>query len=293
MTSLFRPMLAATVANATDIRFPVLASPKLDGIRAVVQGQLISRKLRPIDNIHTRTWFSQPELQGLDGELILGKPTDKDCFNKTTSATRTIEGTPRLHFWVFDDFSNPEKDFVDRMAGLATRHADCGILRVCVLPQTPIHNLDELDEYESRLLAEGHEGVMLRNPNGRYKFGRSTMKEQYLMKLKRFERDSARIVGFEEEMKNNNPATVNALGKTKRTKHSENMVGKDTLGALRAVVTSGPYKGKEIRCTGITAALKRDIWKNKDKYLRKGIIFKWFPIGSQELPRHPTFEDFI
>jgi len=294
MTSLFKPLLAATVVNPEYIRFPVLGSPKLDGIRALVpEGNLVSRRLRPIDNIHTRTWFSQPELEGLDGELILGNPADKDCFAKTTSAVRTIEGAPRLHFWVFDDFTSPNVDFLTRTSKLKTRVLGSRILRVTVLPHRVINNLEELNAYEDDLLAEGHEGVMLRSPEGRYKFGRSTMKEQYLMKLKRFERDSARIIGFEEEMKNNNPATVNALGKIKRTKHKENLEGKGTLGALRVVVTSGPYKGKEVRATGISKAFKQEIWNNKDKYLRKEIVFKWFPIGSQDLPRHPTFEDFI
>lgn len=288
-------MLAATITDTSKIKFPVIGSAKLDGYRGVIpQGELVSRKLRPFDNEFTTKWFSQSEFAGMDGELIRGEPNDVEVFSKTSSACRTVDKRPRISFHVFDDFSSPLRDYVDRWDTLRKRVAAIPVYsRVYLLPQKWLNNLDELEEFESKLIDEGFEGAIFRSPRGKYKFGRSTMNEQYLMKLKRFEKDSARIIGFEEEMQNNNPATINALGKTKRTKHAENMVGKNTLGAFIAVVTSGPYKGKEITCTGITKILKAHIWANQDKFLRKGIIFKWFPIGSQDLPRHPTFEDFI
>lgn len=64
----FKPMLAATVVDRTKLRFPFLASPKLDGIRCIVlDGQVLSRSLKPI-----RNKFIVKQLQGLpnlDGEL--------------------------------------------------------------------------------------------------------------------------------------------------------------------------------------------------------------------------------
>ena len=40
-----------------------------------------------------------------------------------------------------------------------------------------------LQLYEERCLEQGYEGVMLRDPNGLYKFGRSTMREQGLIQV--------------------------------------------------------------------------------------------------------------
>ena len=54
--------------------WPRLVSRKLDGIRATVQGgRLRSRTLKDIPNVNVQKMFAGlPE--GLDGELIFGKP---------------------------------------------------------------------------------------------------------------------------------------------------------------------------------------------------------------------------
>ena len=94
----FRPMLAATVdPNDLDaLRFPLLASPKLDGVRALVSddGQLVSRNLKPIPNANVQKAFGRPEFAGLDGELVCGDPTAPDAFRKTTSAAMSRDGAP-------------------------------------------------------------------------------------------------------------------------------------------------------------------------------------------------------
>jgi len=72
-----------------------------------------------------------------------------------------------------------------------------------LLPRV-INSAEELDAFEAACLRDGFEGVMLRSPSGRYKFGRSTLKENLLLKLKRFEDAEAQIIGFEELSHNAN-----------------------------------------------------------------------------------------
>lgn len=290
-----KPMLAATIKDVAKVRFPVFASPKLDGVRAIIlEGDALSRKLRRFDNEFTQRWFSQEDFSGMDGELIQGRPTDYDVFNVTSGAARRISGKPRLTFYVFDDFTHPHIDYINRVTGLKQRVAKLpGYTRVKYLEQTMLHNLEELDAFENKVLTLGYEGVMLRDPVGHYKFGRSTMNEQYLMKLKRFEIDTGQIVGFEEEMQNLNPQTLNAAGKKQRSKHQSGMVGKSTLGAFIVTATSGPYKGVTFNATGISAELKKKIWDNRYSYMGKSIKFQWFPVGSKDKPRFPTFKDFV
>ncbi len=82
----FEPMLSGTVDDVTSLRYPLLASPKLDGIRATVQGGVVlSRNLKPIRNAHTQALFGRKEYEGLDGELIVGPPHAPDCFLRTSS----------------------------------------------------------------------------------------------------------------------------------------------------------------------------------------------------------------
>ena len=86
-------MLAGKATDLGALRFPILASPKLDGIRATIggKGDLYSRNGKLLPN----KWVQEigyPHLAGLDGELICGEPTAPDCFRKTSSAVMSIEG---------------------------------------------------------------------------------------------------------------------------------------------------------------------------------------------------------
>ena len=71
----FKPTLAIA-ADFKKLVYPVYASPKLDGIRcSIVDGKALSRSLKAIPNAHISRLLSCPELDGLDGELIIGEPT--------------------------------------------------------------------------------------------------------------------------------------------------------------------------------------------------------------------------
>ena len=51
----FKPMLSASVEDVKTLRLPLLGSPKLDGIRAMVRdGVLVSRNMKPIPNVWTQ-----------------------------------------------------------------------------------------------------------------------------------------------------------------------------------------------------------------------------------------------
>ena len=62
-----------------------------------------------------------------------------------------------------------------------------------ILPVT-IHNAEQLTAYEEKCLADGYEGVMIRTPDSPYKCGRSTEREGWLLKIKRFEQRRAKYV---------------------------------------------------------------------------------------------------
>lgn len=173
------PMLAATVP-VNEIRFPVLASPKLDGIRGmVVDGRLRSRTGQPIPNAHASKLFGRPELSGYDGELIVGSPTSPNALRDTNAALSCSKWRPAITFYVFDNFSAPGP-YADR---LRTLRASPGVV---ILEQVLIKNRAQLLAYEAKVLAAGYEGLMLRDPAGVYKNGRSSGCEQGMLKLKRF-----------------------------------------------------------------------------------------------------------
>lgn len=283
----FRPMLSATVAEVAKLRFPLLASHKLDGIRALVRdGVVVSRNLKPIPNRHVQARFGRREYEGLDGELLVGDPTDSRAFLGTTSAVMSRGGEPDVYFHVFDDCTTPNLPFRERYARLQRRLGG----RAVLVAQVPVSSVAEVEEFERSALDAGHEGIMLRSFDGPYKFGRGTLSKQDLMKLKRFEDAEARVVGLEELLHNSNEATVGLLGQTERGHSKAGMVGMGTLGALRVVGVGGRWDGVAFNIgSGFDAATRAAIWYAGDAWVGRLVKFKFFPLGSKDAPRFPIF----
>lgn len=278
MSKIFRPMLA-TDADLDKLRFPLLASAKLDGVRAVVRdGVVFSRSNKPIPNAHVQKLFGK--YTHFDGELIVGDTTSKTCYRDTVSGVMSVDGEPDVKLYVFDHVGEPSHLYNFRAERLTeSKH-------VIVHEQVMCLTLEDILKYEEECLGEGYEGLILRDPNAPYKQGRSTVKEGYLLKLKRFVDDEATVIGFEERMHNGNVATVNELGRTARSSHKENKSGRGDLGALLLRHSSGI----EFSCgTGFTDGERGEIWANRDRYLGQIAKYKHFPVGAKDLPRHPVF----
>lgn len=287
-----KPMLAVDAKG--DINFPVYASPKLDGIRAIIKdGQVMSRTLKPIPNEYIQHVLgSNPLLEGLDGELIVGKANHFNAMQNTTSGVMTRTGQPDFTFYVFDFYTLPDMPYNKRYEMLSNptnlQHLEKPDSHVKLLRQTLIRNMRELEAFEAGALKEGYEGVMVRGVDSCYKYGRSTLKEQYLLKVKRFTDSEAMIVGVQELQHNHNEAKTGELGQTTRSSHKDNLVPGDTLGAL--VVTNEEGVTFNIG-TGFTAAKRDELW---EMHKRGGLIgrlakYKHFEVGTKEAPRFPVF----
>lgn len=292
MSSKFKPMLADH-AEFDKIKFPMMASTKLDGIRAVVlNGKLLSRSLKPIPNKFTRSLFEHPRYEGLDGELIVGSPTDPKCFNKTTSGIMSEEGEPPVFFYVFDQI--PEYCGLPKESTFKSRYKDiqeCMPLDgVVLVHQKMVWNLPELEEFEQKCLTEGYEGVIIKDPNSPYKYGRSTVREGYMLKIKRYKDSEAQILSVEELLSNTNEATRDELGKVKRSNCKAGMVPQDTLGAL---IVQDLKTGVEFSIgTGFGEEQRKELWDMRFDLKGAIIKYKYFAYGAKDKPRHPVFLGF-
>lgn len=289
-----KPMLSATCGALGGLAYPLLASPKLDGVRALcLPGVgLVSRNLKPIPNRHVRRCLSDLCLTGLDGELILGDPASPSVFRDTASAVMSHDGEPPVKLHVFDMHGlsagfSARLNYIGSLSGI-TQHP-----HVVLVPHVLIKREAQLVDYEQECLRQGYEGVMLRHPDGPYKQGRSTLREGWLMKLKRFNDGEAVVVDCEERLHNANAATTNALGYTERSSHKANMLGRGDLGALVVRAVNGPYEGMTFRIgTGFDDAERADLWTKKRAILGAVVKYKYFPTGSKEAPRFPVFLGF-
>jgi len=286
MSKPFRPLLAVACEDLTKVKYPALLSEKLDGIRASVHNSVVmSRSMKPIPSKAVQEKFGKSEYEGYDGEIIYGWKNDKDVFNKSTRACMTHEfpeefSVDELNFYVFDVIA--EEPYIVRYNSVTENFSG----NVYKAWSTYVNSPEEVLEYEEALLEAGAEGVMLRNPQGKYKQGRSTLKEGILLKVKRFTDEEATVVGFEEKMHNANEATTGELGQTKRSSHQEHMIPCNTLGAL--VVSSEKWGEFKIG-TGFDDELRQEIWDNKESVLGKLVKFKYFEAGCKDKPRFPVF----
>jgi len=281
----FKPMLAAPVTDIELLNYPVLASPKLDGIRCVVIDRVAySRSLKPIPNIAVQKFFKSGEYDGFDGELIAGPHNAPDVFNRSTRFVMKRDAVDDWAFYVFDHVSDGHT--IERMALVEALSWSEHVRPVI---QTTVGNAEALREYERVSLSQGFEGVMIRSMGGGYKYGRSTLKEGLLLKLKRFSDDEAVIIGVECLMQNKNIAGVNELGYIERSSDARGLIPVDALGVL--IVCRGDGVVFKIG-SGFTESQRYNLWQNQDQILGKIVTYKHFEVGAKDKPRFPIFKGF-
>lgn len=287
--TVFKPLLAHTVESVDAVKFPVMAAPKLDGIRClIVNGEAVTRSLKPVSNTHVRDCLRG--MPDLDGELIVGPVNAPDVFNVSTSGIMSRDGQPEFTFHVFD-WHGLDRPFAERYAAAKLEvESDLGGFRVAIVSHVNLNSIEELTAYEADCVADGYEGVMIRDPLGIYKNGRSTVRDRILGKVKRFADTEATIIGVEELMRNGNEQTRNALGHAERSTAKDGLVPADTLGAL--IVQSPEWDAPFKIGTGYDSAMRALIWANRDTMAGRLVKFKHQPSGAKDAPRFPVFIGF-
>lgn len=290
-------MLAVKAKTFEELNYPLLGSPKIDGVRATNRnGSLVSRTMTAIPNQFTQKAFGGDFFHGFDGELVVGSPNHPNCMQNTMSGVMSRDGKPEVCWYVFD-FWALDQPYAKRASyaksTIATLNEKWGPY-IKWLPQTVIRSAEELYAYEEARIQEGYEGVILRAPDGRYKQNRSTVKEGLMLKVKRFEDSEAEILGAFELLHNRNEATIDERGYTKRSTHNAN---KEASGLLGGFNVRDVYSGVEFDIgTGFTLEQRKNLWQSWLKYPQhlKGKIVKYkhFPIGVVDKPRHPIFLGF-
>lgn len=299
-----RPMKAPTVPVSDEVlkmlmkqNGGVWGSPKLDGFRCEIQGQIpktSSLKLFP-NAFMNKELSGYPLWEGLDGEVLVGDPKNKDVFNDSTGPLRRHGGEPDFKYYVFDDFNFPGLFYEERHAhlckrlGLSPENPVSG--RIVLLEKVWLETFEAVIAYETDCVEQGYEGCMIRFPKNPYKFGRTTEKEAIILKRKSFVDAEATILGTYEEMLNTNLKFRDAMGNTKRSSHKENKVGKGTLGGF---ILSCPELWPEpFRCGNMKGVKNEDRqfwWSIRDQLPGKKVTFKYQPHGTKDAPRLPTLK---
>jgi DNA ligase 1 len=303
--STFRPFLAEHPDPKYPMKWPKLASPKYDGIRIFIHPTLgpVTRSLKPLPNKRIRELLAKLPA-GLDGELLIGNPDDRRAFSKT-GTLRAHDDIPEEHvvFMTFD-YSPPENvelTYKERYRQMVIMHSThelimqelSSAIRLYWEP-TPYKQIDDevaLWAFYDECLAKGYEGAILRDPQGHYKFGRSTAKEQNMLKMKPFLDAEAVVIGFEPLMENQNEATIDALGLQKRSSHKAGKVAQEMVGKLLVRGINGQFKGVEFKVgSGFNDEMRDHMFRDFAQYNGSLLTYTYQPHGSVDKPRCPIFK---
>lgn len=291
----FAPILAPNQQpNLDELVYPLIASNKIDGLRMVVKdGKLLARSLKPIMNVNLQKRFnflaewSQKNNTILDGELY----SPSISFPELSGMCRGFENNliDDLKFYCFDRIisENFDEPYNKREKGIQPILDLFNPEFITKVKSYLVTNPQEVKDLFEKVIADKFEGLILRSLDGRYKFGRATLKENLMYKCKPFESFDSQITGVVQstEVDEGVEKKINELG---RSVTSKRVSERHTIEKASAFWVD--YEGKPLKV--VLAMLdpeKVAVWINKDSLIGKWIEFKAMKIGMKAggLPRHP------
>ena len=212
------PMLAHPFEKrAKYVKYPAYAQPKLDGTRCLAichpgqEIELITRKGKPYPHLpHIRHALEPLRFLGrkiaLDGEIYchgdlpferLAGLVRKKTLDEQDRADMLKIGYRCYDMIILDDLSTPFSARIARLRNTieylySLDAVSSGCLGVVETVQVDREGVDAM---HAKYVAEGYEGVMVRNADGPYGLNN---RSNDLLKLKNFEDDEFEIVGFRQ-----------------------------------------------------------------------------------------------
>jgi DNA ligase-1 len=192
------PMLAHEHGKrGKDIVFPCFVQAKLDGVRCIYNnGVLTSRMGKEFTALDHITGALAGCKLVLDGELYSDTLTFQQ-FVGLVRKTKHNEAEKKLlvqvKYWIYDCVNS--QPFEGRLETLrqffSTRHDDI----VKLLPTEEAKTKEDLKRFHDKYVAEGAEGLIIRNKAGLYQLA---ARSADLQKYKEFKDDEFEVTGFTE-----------------------------------------------------------------------------------------------
>ena len=204
------PMLANKwTERAKHITFPCLVQPKYDGTRTIAicglpepEPCLFSRQRKAYAHLeHIQAIVRRlPKGLILDGELFTTKAHFQTIVGLAkkkllTEEDRVKHNLLELHCYDIVDLTKPFTERYAMLQDVFRSHATIigSTLQLC--PTKEVAKASDLKAHHDAYVAAGFEGLMIRNKAGLYAIGN---RSNDLLKMKEFEDDEFRIVGFHE-----------------------------------------------------------------------------------------------
>lgn len=250
-----------------DLPKPMIAQPKFDGVFVMKnKGKAMSRQMKPVQNRYVAAYIEQHLRNGMQGEFILSDPMA--TFQDVTSAIMSRDGEPDFYLALFDWHTGPYEAYVLRLRKLRDYVGNQDTHQLLVPETHLIETLEELQRIESRYCGiPGCEGLVLRDPNGSYKFGRCTIAERNV---------------FKHVFSVSDTAVVHQC--------LDNKTHPDRCGALMAY--NNRFGAIKVG-SGLDAETLIDMKQHPERYIGRMFTFKYKPDSVKDKPRQPIFTSWI
>lgn len=275
------PMLAHRFdQRGHDIIYPCLVQPKLDGVRCMVyveDGELVfmSRGGKRYDAMLQHTDLCDELKKIIKNDSIL----DGELYHHgwslqriTSAAKKYKEDTLDLQFWMFDYIPDEYKDWgnMRRWAVLITRAEKCVPRNYAKLTKTrTVKEKSFIQKLHDEYVLEGYEGIIIRNAEAPYIFGK---RSKDLQKYKEFLEDEFKIVDTYCETNTINGVTLNSI-------------------CFRCETSNGEVF--ETRPRG-TLEHRAKMWEDRDSYIGKMLTVRYQALtdpnvgNGREVPQFPV-----
>jgi DNA ligase 1 len=197
------PMLAQDyLKQGHRIKYPCYGSAKMDGVRCLAirteNGVTLKSRMGKeydIKHVIAGLFFCMNVGDVWDGELYIHGKYLEDIVS---AVKKPNENTPLLKFIVFDTVS--DVGFEQRLTEMETLNKEIESDIIEFLDYVDVNSEEEMKSIHAAYVAQGFEGIMVRNKNGEYEPGKRSAD---LQKYKTFLDEEFPIVGVEEDKNGN------------------------------------------------------------------------------------------
>lgn len=296
----------------TRLKYPLLGSLKYDGVRGLcIRGEFFSRNMKPFKNEKLAEHFSGIAEVSAGRHLVFdfeiydhSMPDFGSHMSVIGAKSASIPDTLCCHVFdvlTYDEWERVESD--NYIKPFELRHQTyTEILRTdsrlhdgkyVAVEQVLVESADDAQLFFEVSQEEGYEGIMLRDPQGRYKHGRATHNEGIIFKFKAFETMDGRIIEVVQrrKMKEGVERTTTPTGHMERVHTKDSYTLDDMVGAFKVEFEDGTISEVNYG-RGFPHDVRRNHWGDREHLIGRHVEVRHLPHGAKDGIRIGTLVRF-
>lgn len=247
--------------HSHKVKFPCYVQPKCNGSRVTFKNFKTYNKKGREEECKVQSMYNYIHRLNLnfDAEVYCHGMSLQDI---RSAWTKPNENSDKLKFYVFDvpEKNEPFKERVEMLLDILDLTTLLGGDKIVVLTPTVVHSQEALDTYYEKQLKEGYEGIIIRNVDGIYEFGKRSNDV------------------FKRKPRYDTEAKVFEVTKDKK---GEGVLKARLSDAFNNVEVKGKMKGTH----------EERLYENQLQYLDQWVTLSYEELSNKGIPTKPVFHE--